>query len=150
MMILKARGYANHYQLGSPCWHQQRKVDCSFGDLGGSFAADAPHIRVLFQRAGLLAHRVTKNAWTRDEAGNRSRITRDKLIRPWHFPDGQAVSLTIRYGGRVLDLGKGRSASVKNAVGGGTATSKALRMAPSCRASSTPMACAAGGGIGRS
>ncbi len=53
---------------------------------------------------------VTKNAWTRDDAGNKTRITRDKLIRPWYFADGQGVSLTIRYGARVLDLGKGRKA----------------------------------------
>lgn len=53
---------------------------------------------------------VSKNAWTRDEAGNKSRITRDKLIRPWYFADGTGTSLTIRYGARVLDLGKGRKA----------------------------------------
>lgn len=53
---------------------------------------------------------VTKNAWTRDEAGNKTRITRDKLIQPWYFADGQGVSLTIRCGARVLDLGKGRKA----------------------------------------
>lgn len=53
---------------------------------------------------------VTKNAWTRDDAGNKTRITRDKLIRPWYFADGTGMSLTIRYGARVLDLGKGKKA----------------------------------------
>ena len=53
---------------------------------------------------------VTKNAWTRDEAGNKTRITRDKLIRPWYFADGTGMSLTVRYGARVLDLGKGKKA----------------------------------------
>ena len=53
---------------------------------------------------------VTKNAWTRDDAGNKTRITRDKLIRPWYFADGTGMSLTIRYGARVLELGKGKKA----------------------------------------
>ena len=53
---------------------------------------------------------VAKQAWARDEQGNKSRITRDKLIRPWYFADGTGMSLTIRYGARVLDLGKGKKA----------------------------------------
>lgn len=53
---------------------------------------------------------VSKQAWTRDETGTKSRITRDKLIRPWYFADGTGTSLTIRYGARVLDLGKGKKA----------------------------------------
>ena len=58
---------------------------------------------------------VTKNAWSRDDAGNKTRITRDKLMRPWYFADGQGVSLTIRYGARVLELSKGKKAvSVAN------------------------------------
>jgi hypothetical protein len=74
-------------------------------------------IQKLEEQAKLAEHEakgtkysVTKNAWTRDEAGNKTRITRDKLIRPWYFADGQGMSLTIRYGARVLDLGKGRKA----------------------------------------
>lgn len=59
---------------------------------------------------------VTKNAWTRDEAGNKSRITRDKLIRPWYFADGAGMSLTVRYGARVLDLGKGKKAIAVTSV----------------------------------
>lgn len=53
---------------------------------------------------------VTKNAWTRDEAGNKTRITRDKLIRPWYFPEGAGMSLVIRYGARPLELAKGKRA----------------------------------------
>ena len=59
---------------------------------------------------------VSKNAWTRDEAGNKTRITRDKLIRPWYFADGAGMSLTIRYGARVLDLGKGKKAIAVGSV----------------------------------
>lgn len=40
---------------------------------------------------------MAKNSWTRDDAGNKTRITRDKLIRPWYFADGTGMSLTIRY-----------------------------------------------------
>jgi hypothetical protein len=54
---------------------------------------------------------VTKTAFTRDEAGNKTKITRDKLIRPWYFADGTGMSLTIRYGARVLSLdAKGKKA----------------------------------------
>lgn len=59
---------------------------------------------------------VAKQVWTRDEAGNKSRITRDKLIRPWYFADGTGMSLTIRYGARVLDLGKGKKAIAVGSV----------------------------------
>jgi len=60
---------------------------------------------------------VTKNAWTRDEAGNKARITRDKLIRPWYFADGTGMSLTIRYGARVLSLdAKGKKAIAVGSV----------------------------------
>jgi len=59
---------------------------------------------------------VAKQAWTRDEAGNKNRITRDKLIRPWYFADGTGMSLTIRYGARVLDLGKGKKAIAVGSV----------------------------------
>ena len=60
---------------------------------------------------------VSKQAWTRDEAGNKSRITRDKLIRPWYFADGTGMSLTIRYGARVLSLdAKGKKAIAVGSV----------------------------------
>jgi len=61
---------------------------------------------------------VTKNAWSRDEAGNKTRITRDKLIRPWYFQDGGVMSLVIRYGARPLELAKGkRAVTVANLAG---------------------------------
>lgn len=74
-------------------------------------------IQKLEEQAKLAEHEVkgtkysvTKNAWTRDADGNKTRITRDKLIRPWYFADEQGVSLTIRYGARILDLAKGKRA----------------------------------------
>lgn len=80
-------------------------------------------IQKLEEQSALAEHEVkgtkysvTKNAWTRDEAGNKTRITRDKLIRPWYFADGTGMSLTIRYGARVLDLGKGKKAIAVGSV----------------------------------
>ena len=75
-------------------------------------------IQKLEEQAKLAEHEakgtkyvVAKQAWTRDEAGNKSRITRDKLIRPWYFADGTGMSLTIRYGARLLSLdAKGKKA----------------------------------------
>lgn len=50
------------------------------------------------------SYTVSKQVWQRDDAGNKSRVTRDKLVRPWWFANGAGVTLTIRYGSRPLAL----------------------------------------------
>lgn len=58
---------------------------------------------------------VVKNGWARDEAGNKQRIQKEKIVRPWWWNDGPALSLVIRYGAKPLELGKGkRAVSVAN------------------------------------
>lgn len=47
---------------------------------------------------------VSKQVWQRDDAGNKSRVTRDKIVRPWWFANGSGVTLTVRYGSRPLAL----------------------------------------------
>ncbi len=53
---------------------------------------------------------VMKAAWTRDEHGNKQRVQREKVVRPWWVPEGEGVSLVVKYGARSLELAKGKRA----------------------------------------
>lgn len=53
---------------------------------------------------------VMKPAWTRDENGVKQRVQREKVVRPWWWPEGTGLTLVVRYGSRPVDLGKGRRA----------------------------------------
>ncbi len=53
---------------------------------------------------------VTKPAWSRDENGNKIRVQREKVVRPWWWPEGEGVSLVVKYGARSLELAKGKRA----------------------------------------
>ena len=55
-------------------------------------------------------HAVTKQVWRRDEQGNRVRVEREKHVRAWFWRDGDAVSMTIRYGSQPVELAKGKRA----------------------------------------
>ncbi len=60
---------------------------------------------------------VTKSAWKRDDAGNKTRVQRDRAVRAWWWDDGNALSMVVRYGARPLELSKGKRAlSVANAA----------------------------------
>ena len=53
---------------------------------------------------------VMKAAWTRDADGNKQRVQREKVVRPWWVPEGEGVSLVVKYGARSLELAKGKRA----------------------------------------
>jgi hypothetical protein len=53
---------------------------------------------------------VTKPSWTRDEAGNKQRVQREKVVRAWWWPEGTGLNLVVRYGARPLELSKGKRA----------------------------------------
>lgn len=53
---------------------------------------------------------ATKWAWVRDADGNKQRVQREKLVRPWWWPEGEGVSLVVKYGARSLELAKGKRA----------------------------------------
>lgn len=53
---------------------------------------------------------VTKPAWSRDENGNKIRVQREKVVRPWWWPEGEGVSLVVKYGARSLEFSKGKRA----------------------------------------
>ena len=58
---------------------------------------------------------VMKNATTRDEAGNRTKIQREKNVRAWFWPEGSAMAMCIKYGARAVEIQKGKKAlSVPN------------------------------------
>ena len=54
---------------------------------------------------------VTREVWRKDEQGARVRVARAKRLRPWFWlnTDGKWL-LEVRYGGRPLELGKGKRA----------------------------------------
>ncbi len=53
---------------------------------------------------------VTKPSWSRDENGNKIRVQREKIVRPWWWPEGQGLTLVVRYGARPIELSKGKRA----------------------------------------
>ena len=53
---------------------------------------------------------VMKAAWTRDADGNKQRVQREKVVRPWWWPEGEGVSLVVRYGARPIEFAKGKRA----------------------------------------
>ena len=58
---------------------------------------------------------VMKNATTRDEAGNRTKIQREKNVRAWFWPEGTGMAMCIKYGARAIEIQKGKKAlSVPN------------------------------------
>lgn len=59
---------------------------------------------------------VTKAAWTRDDAGNKTRVEKQKKVTPWFWQDGNGMAMVVRYGAKPLPLGKGglKALSVPN------------------------------------
>ena len=53
---------------------------------------------------------VMKSAWTRDDSGNKTKIQREKIVRPWFWPDANGMSMVVRYGAAPLELAKGKRA----------------------------------------
>ena len=53
---------------------------------------------------------VMKSAWTRDDSGNKTKIQREKIVRPWFWPDANGMSMVVRYGAAPLELTKGKRA----------------------------------------
>ena len=53
---------------------------------------------------------VTKPSWTRDENGTKTRVQKDRLVRPWWQQDADSLQLVVRYGARILELAKGKRA----------------------------------------
>ena len=57
---------------------------------------------------------VTKPAWTRDDAGNKVRVQRERMVKPWWWQDGEALCLVVRYGARIMEISKGKRAIMVN------------------------------------
>jgi hypothetical protein len=61
------------------------------------------------QKAG-KRYVVMKSAWIRDDNGNKQRVQREKIVRPWYWPDANGLCMVVRYGARPLELAKGKRA----------------------------------------
>lgn len=53
---------------------------------------------------------VMKSAWTRDDSGTKTKVQREKIVRPWFWPDANGLCMVVRYGARPLELAKGKRA----------------------------------------
>ena len=57
---------------------------------------------------------VTKPSWSRDEAGNKVRVQRERMVKAWWWQDGEGLCLVVRYGARIMELSKGKRAITVN------------------------------------
>ena len=59
---------------------------------------------------GQTVRRTGQAKWTRDENGQKVRIQREKIVRPWWFSaeGGQGLMLVVKYGSRAIELAKGK------------------------------------------
>lgn len=55
-------------------------------------------------------HVVMKQAWTRDNDGNKTRVEREKRMKAWWWKDGEGLAMVVRYGAKPLELAKGKRA----------------------------------------
>lgn len=53
---------------------------------------------------------VMKSAWTRDDSGNKQKVQREKIVRPWFWPDANGLCMVVKYGSTALELAKGKRA----------------------------------------
>ena len=49
-------------------------------------------------------HTVTKLGWARDADGNRQRVEKTHIVRPWFFDYAQGWVVQLKYGARVVPL----------------------------------------------
>lgn len=61
------------------------------------------------QKAG-KRYVVMKSAWTRDDNGNKQKVQREKIVRPWFWPDANGLCMVVKYGSTALELAKGKRA----------------------------------------
>ena len=55
-------------------------------------------------------YKPTKRVWLTNEAGEKELVERGKKVRRWYWRNGDKWFFQLRYGAKVLDLGKGRNA----------------------------------------
>ena len=49
-------------------------------------------------------HTVTKTGWARDADGNRQRLEKTHVVRPWFFQYAEGWVVQLKYGARVVPL----------------------------------------------
>ena len=73
---------------------------------------------------------ATRDVWVKDDAGNKTRVTKAKRVRSWFWlnTDGKWL-LEVRYGSKPLELSKGKRAIEMGARGELTATIRVIQEA---------------------
>ncbi len=57
-------------------------------------------------------HVVTVSRWAKNEQGEKVRVQRQKVVKPWFFTRDDGVYVQMRYGSRVIALSKDGNAIV--------------------------------------
>ena len=55
-------------------------------------------------------YKPRKRVWLTNETGEKELVERNKKVRRWYWRNGDKWFFQLRYGAKVLDLGKGRNA----------------------------------------
>ena len=61
-------------------------------------------------------HTVKSAKWVNDEHGNRHRIEKDRVVRPWFFKEAQGWLVQLKYGARIVPLDTEHNAVVVPAL----------------------------------
>ena len=71
---------------------------------GKTLAALAQQKLVLAAALNGQEHTITKPGWAHDIDGNRQRIEKTHVVRPWYFQDAQGWVVQLKYGARAVPL----------------------------------------------
>jgi hypothetical protein len=63
-------------------------------------------IRVADAVAQGQEHTVSLSRWAKNEAGERVRVQRQKVVKPWFFAHDDGIYVQCKYGSRVISLSK--------------------------------------------
>ena len=61
-------------------------------------------------------HTVKSAKWATDEHGNRHRIEKNRVVRPWFFKEAQGWLVQLKYGARIVPLDTEHNAVVVPAL----------------------------------
>lgn len=79
-------------------------------------AAIDEQIRVADAAAQGQEHTVSLSRWAKNDAGERVRVQRQKVVKPWFFTRDDGVYVQLKYGSRVIALSKDGNAIAVKAI----------------------------------
>ena len=90
-------------------------------------AAIDEQIRAADAAARGQEHTVTLSRWAKNDAGERVRVQRQKVVKPWFFTRDDGVYVQLKYGSRVIALSKDGNAIAVKAIADAKTALETLR-----------------------